>query len=155
MIIMGLKQIKGEKNMALVHLQPWRDIDTLNQRIHRLFDDVLPDIPSSFAPAAEISEQADTYQLKVEVPGIEVNDLDIQVSKDVVSISGERKQELNSSENGVTKSEFRYGKFKRVIPLPGEIQNDKVVASYNNGILSLTLPKTEAVKNKVVKVKVN
>ena len=141
--------------MTLVHLQPWRDIDTLNRRINRLFDDVLPDLPTSFAPAAEISEQVDAYQLKVEVPGMEVNDLDIEVTKDVVSISGERKQENHSAENGVTKSEFRYGKFKRVIPLPGEIQNDKVVAEYNNGILSLTLPKTEAVKNKVVKVKVN
>ncbi len=79
-------------------------------------------------------------------------DLDIQVTADRVSISGERKEESKSEDKGVTRSEFRYGKFQRVIPLPVRIQNTNVTADYKDGILNLTLPKAEEEKNKVVKI---
>ena len=69
-----------------------------------------------------------------------------------VAISGERKSETKSEEKGITRSEFRYGKFQRVIPLPARIENTNVTAEYKDGILELTLPKSEAEKNKVVKV---
>jgi HSP20 family protein len=83
---------------------------------------------------------------------MEAKDLDIQVMADRVSISGERKSETKSEENAKTRSEFRYGKFSRVIPLPARIQNTNVTAEYKDGILNLTLPKSEDEKNKVVKV---
>jgi HSP20 family protein len=83
---------------------------------------------------------------------MEAKDLDIQVMADRVAISGERKSETKSEENGRTRSEFRYGKFQRVIPLPARIQNTNVTADYKDGILNLTLPKSEEEKNKVVKV---
>ena len=85
---------------------------------------------------------------------MEAKDLDIQVTADSVSISGERKEESKSEEKGVTRSEFRYGSFSRVIPLPVEIQNSNVTAEYKDGILNLTLPKSEAEKTQVVKVNV-
>ncbi|MGL4882936.1 MAG: Hsp20/alpha crystallin family protein, partial [Waterburya sp.] len=69
-----------------------------------------------------------------------------------VAISGERKAETKSEENCKTRSEFRYGKFSRVIPLPVRIQNTNVTADYKDGILNLTLPKSEEEKTKVVKV---
>ncbi|MDJ0572483.1 MAG: Hsp20/alpha crystallin family protein [Pleurocapsa sp. MO_192.B19] len=103
-------------------------------------------------PAAELTETDDALHLKLEVPGIEAKDLDIQVMADRVAISGERKSETKSEENGRTRSEFRYGKFQRVIPLPARIQNANVTADYKDGILNLTLPKSEEEKNKVVKV---
>ncbi len=78
--------------------------------------------------------------------------MDVQVTENAVSISGERKEETKTEENGVTKSEFHYGKFQRVIPLPARIQNTQVQAEYKDGILSLTLPKAEEEKNKVVNV---
>ncbi len=83
---------------------------------------------------------------------MEAKDLDIEVTVDRVSISGERKSETKSEENGRTRSEFRYGKFSRVIPLPTAIQNTNVTAEYKDGILNLTLPKAEEEKTKVVKV---
>ncbi len=67
-------------------------------------------------------------------------------------IAGERKSETKTEENGRTQTEFRYGKFSRVIPLPVKIQNTNVTAEYKDGILNLTLPKAEEEKNKVVKV---
>ncbi|NEO63673.1 MAG: Hsp20/alpha crystallin family protein, partial [Moorea sp. SIO4G2] len=65
------------------------------------------------------------------------------------------KEETNTDEKGVKRSEFRYGKFQRIIPLPVRVQNTKVEAEYKDGILNLTLPKAEEEKNKVVKVNLN
>jgi HSP20 family protein len=143
--------------MALVRWNPWREMATLQQQMNRLFDETL--VPATGwerslvrVPAAEMEETQDAIHLKLEVPGIEAKDLDVQVTEDAVSISGERKEETKTEENGVTKSEFHYGKFQRVIPLPARIQNTQVQAEYKDGILNLTLPKSEEEKNKVVKV---
>lgn len=85
---------------------------------------------------------------------MEAKDLDVQVTADSLSISGERKEEAKTEEKGITRTEFRYGQFRRVIPLSSRIQNDKVQAEYKDGILSLTLPKAEEEKTKVVKVNI-
>ena len=144
--------------MALIRYNPWREMSSLQRQLNRLFDDAL--IPENWGefgnfsqlPAAELTETEDAVHLKLEVPGMESKDLDIQVTADQVSISGERKEESKSEDKGVTRSEFRYGKFSRVIPLPVRIQNTSVTAEYKDGILNLTLPKAEEEKNKVVKV---
>ncbi|MDJ0577047.1 MAG: Hsp20/alpha crystallin family protein [Xenococcaceae cyanobacterium MO_234.B1] len=144
--------------MALVRYNPWQEFSSLQRQLNRLFDDVM--IPESWGdfgnlakvPAAELTETDDALHLKLEVPGMEAKDLDIQVTADSVSISGERKSETKSEENGRTRSEFRYGKFSRVIPLPARIQNTNVTAEYKDGILNLTLPIAQEEKNKVVKV---
>jgi HSP20 family protein len=88
----------------------------------------------------------------MELPGMEAKDLEVNVTAEAVAISGERKSEIKSEEQGMSRSEFRYGKFQRIIPLPSRIQNDKVQAEFKNGVLCLTLPKAEADKNKVVKL---
>ena len=80
---------------------------------------------------------------------------DIQVMIDKVTIAGERKAETESNKNGKTRSEFRYGKFQRVIPLPVRIENTNVTADYKDGILHLNLPKSNEEKNKVVKVSIS
>ncbi|NET31359.1 MAG: Hsp20/alpha crystallin family protein [Cyanothece sp. SIO1E1] len=144
--------------MTLVRLNPWREVDTLQRQLNRLFDDALT--PSSWpdftgftrVPPAEVEETADAVHLRLEIPGIDAKDLDVEVTEDAVSISGERKSETQSEDNGKTHSEFHYGKFQRVMPLPARIQNTKVEAEYKDGILNLTLPKTEAAKNQVVKL---
>ena len=88
----------------------------------------------------------------MELPGIEPNDLDVQVSAEAVSVRGERKSEIKSDDRGIHRSEFRYGSFQRVIPLPSRVQNQQVQAEFKNGVLCLTLPKAEEEKNRVVKV---
>ncbi len=79
-------------------------------------------------------------------------DIEIQVTADTVSVSGERKEETVTEDKGMTRSEFRYGRFQRVIPLPARIQNTNVQADYKDGILKLVLLKAEEEKNKIVKV---
>ncbi len=144
--------------MALVRYHPWQEMNSLPRQLNRLFDDALTsDNWDNFGnlskvPAAELTETDDALYLKLEVPGMEAKDLDIQVMANRVAIIGERKSETKSKSNGNTRSEFRYGKFSRVIPLPARIQNTDVTAEYQDGIINLTLPKSEEEKNKVVKV---
>lgn len=141
--------------MPLVRWQPFQEIDSLQREMNRLFDTLaLPTekLGMSIFPSAELQETPDAVILKLEVPGIDAKDLDVQVSADAVAITGERKSQTQTEEKGVTRSEFHYGKFHRVIPLPTRIQNTQVQADYQQGILSLTLPKAEEEKNKVVKV---
>jgi HSP20 family protein len=146
--------------MALTRWEPFREIDTLQRQMNRLFEDFAPSSSRwdngglSISPAAELNETADAIHLKLEVPGMNANDLNVEVTSDAVSISGERRSEHQSEKNGVTRSEFRYGKFQRVIPLPSRVQNTDAKADYKDGILTLTLPKLEEEKNKVVKVNI-
>ena len=144
--------------MTLMRWEPFREIDTLQREMNRLFDsfggETSPEqiARGSFVPPAEIRETPDAIHLKLEVPGIDAKDIDIQASAEAISIGGERKSETKTEEKGMTRSEFRYGKFRRVIPLPVRIQNTSVTAEYKDGILTLTLPKAEEEKNRVVKV---
>lgn len=146
--------------MPIIRYSPFQELETLQRQMNRLFDDFFVPTRSendklNFVPAAELSETDEAIYLKLEIPGMSPQDLDIQVTKDVVSITGERKEETKTETNGVTRSEFRYGKFERVIPLPKKIQNTNVNAEYKDGILTLTLPKAEEEQNRVVKVNVS
>lgn len=144
--------------MALIRWQPFHEMDYLQRDMNRLFDRLATTTTngdldrSAFVPPAELQEASDAIHLKLEVPGITAEDLDIHVSAEAVSISGERKEETKTEEQGMTRTEFRYGRFQRVIPLPVRVQNTNVQADYKDGILKLTLPKAEEEKNKVVKV---
>ncbi|BBD60126.1 heat shock protein Hsp20 [Nostoc sp. HK-01] len=143
--------------MTLVRWNSWQEMNTLQRQINNLFADEM--LPSTLlersltkVPAAELHESEEAIHLKLELPGIEAKDLDVQVTEKAVYISGERKSETKTEGKGVTKSEFHYGKFQRLIPLPTRIQNTNVTADYKDGILTLTLPKAEEEKKKVVKL---
>jgi len=143
--------------MALIRWEPFREVETLQREMNRLFDSLSPSENSdhkgiAFMPAAEMHETPNMIELKLEVPGLEAKDIDVRVTEQAVAITGERQSQTKTEERGMTRSEFRYGKFQRVVPLPARVQNDKVQADYNNGVLSLSLPKAEDEKNKVVKV---
>lgn len=147
--------------MSLIRWEPFREVETLQREMNRLFNSL---VPTTFGngereglahiPAAEMTEADDAIHLKLEVPGLEAKDINIEVTADSVSINGERKSETKSEEGGITRTEFRYGRFHRIIPLPVRVENTNVTAQYQNGILNLTLPKAEDEKNKVVKVNI-
>lgn len=142
--------------MALIRWQPFREMDSLQRDMNRLFEALAPmeqgEMQQSFMPLAEMEETEDAIHLKVEVPGMNADDLDVQVTKEAVMITGERKSKSQSQNNGMTRSEFRYGKFSRTIPLSTRIDNTNVKGDYQDGILTLELPKAEEEKNKVTKV---
>ncbi|MEL7243042.1 MAG: Hsp20/alpha crystallin family protein [Cyanobacteria bacterium J06573_2] len=132
--------------MTIARYNPWTEMNTLQSQLDRLFDDL--QTPAFRSPAAELTETEDALYLRLELPGIEAKDLDIEVTAEAVKVIAERKTEQKED----TRSEFYYGKYQRVIPLKTRIKNTNVTAEYKDGILNLTLPKSEEEKNKVVKV---
>lgn len=150
--------------MSLIPWEPFRELDTLRQQMNLLFDEwmhderatsLLPKLNMNSTPTIELKETDTDILLKAEIPGVEAKDLDVEVSPNAVLIAGEYQQEKRDQDKGFIRSEFRYGRFQRVVPLPVPIQNDRVKAELNNGILTLTLPKVETAKRNVVKVDIN
>lgn len=152
--------IKRWHPFGLAHRpEPFLGLDSLRQEMNQLLEQFGSGWPGdgngfAFVPSAEIDETDSEIHLKLEVPGMQAEDLDIEVMDDTVAIKGERKSETKSEEKGVTRSEFQYGKFERVIHMPAQIVRDQVVADYKDGVLSLTLPKSPEEKKESVKVKV-
>lgn len=152
-----MKLMRREPFRGIERWEPFREMESLQRRMNHMFEQMMPWEDGSLAlmPSVEMDETNEEIHLKLEVPGLEAKDLDLQVSENSVAIAGERKEETKTEEKGMVRSEFHYGKFERVIPLTTSVQNDKVKAEYKNGILSLTLPKSEQGKHKVVKVEVS
>ena len=144
--------------MALIRWQPFHEMDALQKDMNRMFEALASNnqnsMRQSFLPLAEMEQTEDAVYLKVEVPGMNVNDLDVQVTREAVMIAGERKSESKSQKNGMKRSEFRYGSFQRTIPLPIPVDNDRVKGDYQDGILTLELPKLKRQENKVTKVNI-
>lgn len=142
--------------MALIRWQPFREMNSLQRDMNRLFEALAPmeqeSMQQSFMPLAEMEETEDSIHLRVEIPGMDASNLDVQVTKEAVLISGDRQSQSKSEKNGMTRSEFRYGKFSRMIPLSTRIDNNNVKGDYNNGILTLELPKAKEEANQVTRV---
>ncbi len=101
-----------------------------------------------------MSETKDNYVVKAEVPGIDAKHIDISLTGDVLTIKGEKRQEKEEKEEDYHLVERSYGSFSRSVRIPAEVESNKIKASYKNGILAITLPKSEKVKAKEVKIKV-
>ncbi|MEH2461404.1 Hsp20/alpha crystallin family protein [Nostoc sp.] len=148
--------------MALIRWEPFREMEILPRQMDQLFSDITaaergnseiyPSPRTAWVPAVELSDNGSELLLRVEIPGVEAKDLDVQVTQDAVSITGEHRYEKHSQSNAKVHSEFRYGNFTRVIPLPTKVQNQQVKADLKDGILILTLPKLEQEQSKVFKV---
>jgi len=145
--------------MLVRYWQPLREIDTVRRQFDQLFDELTqldelnqPTENSAWRPAVELSEEGNKLVLRAQIPGLEAKDLDVEVTQEAVSISGERRHEQKTQEKGLFKTEFRYGKFRRVVSLPVAVQNNQVQADFKDGILTLTMPKVEELRHKAVKV---
>jgi len=141
--------------MLMRYWQPFTEIETIRQQLDKAFDGLAAARDNSEAawmPALELVDAGDNFVLKAQLPGIDPKDVDVQVTREAISISGERRYENTEEKPGCVRSEFRYGKFHRALSLPARIQNDSVQAEYKDGILILTLPKVAEARNKVVKI---
>ena len=150
----------------LNQIAPWHPMDDLGleftnmqREIDRIFDRVRTgarsDEQSSFwIPAVDIIEREKDYFVKVELPGVSKDDVKITAKNDVLTVRGEKKMELEKKEDNFHRIERSYGTFQRSFTLPSSVISDKIEASYDNGILTITLPKIEETKPKEIEVKV-
>jgi len=136
--------------MTPTRLQPWQEMEMARRQFNQIFNELMPSREASWTPAIEFSSSEDNFTVRVQLPGIHAEDVEVQVTQDTIAISGERKFEQTDAKG--FRSEFRYGKFRRAITLPAAVQNDQVKAEFNHGILTLTLPRLQAVKPAVVKL---
>ncbi len=141
--------------MVLIRWQPMPEMEALRRQMDRVFEemvDVKREAQATWQPAVELQDTEENIILRAQIPGVEAKDLDINVAKGAVEVAGERHYENKDSKRGYFRSEFRYGKFQRVIALPVAVQNDQVQAQFKDGILTLTLPKVTEARRQVVKV---
>lgn len=126
----------------------WDDMD---RWVSRLLDDEA--IEHGFAPTLDVTEDETALKVRVEVPAVDPKDIHIEVHEGVLTLRGEKKEEEAEQKAGHHWSERRYGSFSRAISLPAYVNADKVEAKYKDGVLTITLPKTEQAKPKQVEVK--
>jgi len=142
-------------------LAPSREFERMRREMDRLWDSFFERRPAKteeereFLPALDLAETENELVVKCEVPGLEPKDIDISLSDGMLTIKGEKKQEREEKEADYHLVERSYGAFTRSIQLPKEVQGDKINASYKNGILKVTLPKSEEAKKKEIKIKVD
>jgi HSP20 family protein len=130
----------------------------IREELDRLFDSPWTELArtsqllSGWTPALDLHEDKDNFMVKVELPGMKKEDIDISLHDGSLSISGERKSEEKFADAEVYRSERFVGRFQRTIALPSAVANDQVKAQYKDGILTVTLPKTEEAKPKQISV---
>ena len=106
-----------------------------------------------FNPSLDLAETDNAFEVRVDVPGMESKDIDIEVNGNIVTIRGERKEEKEEKGKNYHRMERRHGTFSRTLTLPCNVNEDEVAAAYTNGVLTVTLPKREDVAPKKVSVK--
>ena len=110
---------------------------------------------SDLAPKIQVTENKDTVSVTAEIPGIDEKDIDLKVSADgYLCISGEKKNETSQNAKDNYFSEISYGMFRRTIQLPWDLDYDATVAKYNNGVLTVSIPKSQGEKQKFKKINV-
>jgi len=135
-------------------------LSNLRDEIDRLFEVPLAELArtsqllSGWTPALDLHEDKDNLFVKIELPGMKKEDINISLHDGSLSISGERRSEEKTENTEVYRSERFVGRFQRTVTLPAPIAVDKVKADYKDGILTITLPKTEEAKPKQIDVQV-
>jgi HSP20 family protein len=144
--------------MALVRWEPFEGLTSLRREMDRLFEDFFErGSPrsgelSGWAPSVEIADTKDAVVVKAQVPGISKDNLQVHVTDDSLTLKGEMKEEDKQEEKNYSRREFRYGAFARTVALPTAVQADKATAHLKDGILEITVPKSDKAKVKQIAI---
>jgi HSP20 family protein len=146
--------------MEVVRWRPRRAVPALYGEWDRTFDHLLrswptPELPSEFSwnPSVDIAETDDEIVVKAEIPGVSKDDIDITVDNNQLILSGEKRQEVEEKEKNYYRVERSYGSFKRIFNLPSTADVGKVEAAYDDGVLTIQIPKTEVARGKKVEIR--
>jgi HSP20 family protein len=146
--------------MTITRWDPFREVASLQNRMNSLFQDFSrnqggeSDLPTTtgFVPPVDVYEDGQKIVLKLEVPGIKQDDLDIRIENNTLTVRGERKFEKEEKEENFHRIERRYGSFFRAFTLPTTVDTENVKANYDSGVLKLELDKRAEAKPKQIKV---
>ena len=145
----------------LSYWNPFRQLSSLREEIDRLFESPVTALPSGiqpflsgWIPAVDMLEDRDNVVVKAELPGMRKEHINVSLHEGVLTLSGERKQEEKYEGAETYRSERFLGRFQRTLTLPAAVNSDQVTATYKDGILTVTLPKTEEAKPKHIEVNV-
>ncbi len=127
-----------------------QDMDELWNRFRMEMDG--DRIPAAWLPSVDLSESDDAIQVRVDVPGLKASEINVEVNGNILRISGEHKEEKKEKGRTYHRMERRVGSFSRTITLPDEVREEKVTAECQDGVLTISLPKSEAAKTQTVKV---
>ena len=149
--------------MAIMRwMDPFKDLGTIQDRMNQIFEDALSRTrgreeglrTGMWMPAVDIYEKHDSIVVKAELPGVERNQISVEVKDGVLTLKGERKFEKEVKEENYHRIERSYGSFQRSFSLPVSVDQEKVKAKYTDGVLEVELPKKEAAKPKQIQVEV-
>lgn len=155
--------------MSLIRWNPARelaafptDVMDMQREINRIFENFFKGGltedstlgTSVWTPSVDVAERDDDFQVKVELPGVNKEDVKITMQDNILTIRGEKKQEKETKNSQFHRIERSYGAFQRSFTLPMKVKQDKIDASYKDGILTISLPKAEEAKAKQIEVKV-
>ena len=148
--------------MSIIRWRPTRDLLNIRDEVNRLFDNFFTGLPErrrgllegEWAPSVDIAETDNEVVVTAELPGVKQDDVDITIADDVLTLKGEKKEEKEVKEKNYHRIERSYGSFQRSVSLPAGVQADKAKATYKDGVLHITVPKTEEAKPKQIKINV-
>lgn len=147
--------------MSLVQWDPFRELEDVSNRLNRVFgrsslfkgDGAMTTF--DWAPSVDVSETAEEYQIKAELPEVKKEDVKVSVDSGVLRIEGERKQEKEEKGKKWHRVERSYGSFLRTFSLPDAVDDSKVRADFKDGILNVRIPKSKESKPKALQVKID
>jgi HSP20 family protein len=148
-----------DKMRTMNRWEPSRGVTTLQEQLNRVFGDMLERAGDEsnltpWAPAVDIFETEHELVVKADLPDVNPQDLDIRVENNILTIRGERKFENKVNEENYLRVERAYGSFSRSFSLANSVKSDAIRADYQNGVLTLSIPKREEAKPKQIKVNV-
>lgn len=136
---------------------PFDQLTNLRDEINRLFETPFAnggsDVLNAWAPALDLYEEKDSLIVRAELPGMRKEDIDISLHENVISVSGERRNEKKYEGSQTSREERFFGRFTRSFKLPKQVDASRVKAAYKDGILTVTLPKTEEAKPRQIEIK--
>ena len=142
--------------MALVRWEPMRELNALQGEMNRLFNSFFDEGGGNgqrrWAPAVDLIEREDSLVLKADLPGLSEDDVQIEVRDNVLTISGERRTDQEDKQNGYYRIERSFGRFSRSLQLPGGVDSSAIEASFDQGVLEVTIPKPEERKPRRIEI---
>lgn len=148
--------------MTLIKWTPLKELTSLRERMNQLMDDPFLKFPFEFersaevdwVPAVDIIEKDNAVVLKTELPGMDLKDIDIHVEANTLQIKGTRALERDEQKEKYRRTERVYGSFKRNFTIPDSVDANQIGATYEKGVLNITLPKKQEEKPKKIKVEI-